>query len=158
MEALRRIGVMGAASVDDRQYDMAYKIGKEIAKRGAILVCGGRGGVMEAASKGACEEGGIVVGILPGNSVDEANAYVNVPVVTGMSNARNSINIWTSEVVIAICGSYGTLSEIALALKCGRPVIALESWRLDKIGCKDPLFRVVGSPEEAIEEAFGLLE
>jgi hypothetical protein len=136
----------------------ARAVGRLIAGRGGIVVCGGRGGVMEAVSQGASEAGGTVVGILPGFSADEANHYVTIPIVTGMSHARNAINVWTSDAVIAVGGSFGTLSEIALALKCGKPVVALGSWRLDEIGCDSPLFHVALTPEEAVEAAFRSLK
>jgi len=149
-----RIGVMGPADAGRTEMERARAVGRLIAGRGGIVVCGGRGGVMEAVSQGASEAGGTVVGILPGFSADEANPYVTIPVVTGMSHARNAINVWTSDAVIAVGGSFGTLSEIALALKCGKPVVALGSWRLDEIGCDTPLFKVAQTPEEAVETAF----
>jgi uncharacterized protein (TIGR00725 family) len=158
MKRAPRIGVMGPVDADKDIYEKAYKTGRLAAERGGIIVCGGRGGAMEAVSRGASEAGGVVVGILPGESESEANPYVTIPIVTGMSHARNAINIWTSQVVIAIGGSFGTLSEIALALKCGRPVVALGSWRLDKIGCDDPLFHIVETPEQAVDLAFRLLK
>jgi uncharacterized protein (TIGR00725 family) len=118
-----------------------------------VLVCGGLGGAMEAASKGASAAGGLVLGILPGTSASDANPFVHIPVVTGMGHARNVINVQTSHAIIAVSGSYGTLSEMALALKAGRPVVALQSWRLDRIGCDDPLFETAETPAEAVQKA-----
>lgn len=158
MSRAPRIGVMGPGTADKDVCEKAYRAGRLIAERGGVLVCGGRGGAMEAASRGASEAGGVVVGILPGVSESEANPYVTIPIITGMSHARNAINVWTSQAVIAVGGSFGTLSEIALALKCGRPVVALGSWRLDKIGCDDPLFHIAETPEQAVELVFRLLE
>ena len=158
MKRAPRIGVMGPGSATDEEYAMAREVGRLIAEKGGVLICGGRGGAMEAASRGAAEAGGTVIGILPGFSESEANPYVTVPVITGMSHARNSINVWTSQAVIAVSGAYGTLSEIALALKCGRPVVALDSWRLDRIGCDDPLFHIADSPQQAVDTAFRLIE
>jgi len=148
---------MGPGDAKTAETDAAREVGRLIALRGGIVVCGGGGGVMEAASRGAAEAGGDVVGILPGFSADDANEFVTIPIVTGMSHARNAINVWTSEAIIAVGGSYGTLSEIALALKIGRPVVALGSWRLDKIGCDTRLFHVAETPAEAVGKAFGLL-
>jgi len=148
---------MGPGEASVAEIESAREVGGLIVERGGIVVCGGRGGVMEAVSRGASEAGGIVIGILPGFSDKEANPYVTVPIVTGMSMARNVINIMSSEVVIAIGGAYGTLSEIAIALKIGKPVVALGSWRLDKIGCDSSLFHIAVTPEAAVATAFGLL-
>ncbi|RMF87066.1 MAG: TIGR00725 family protein, partial [Nitrospinota bacterium] len=123
-----------------------------IAIRGAILVCGGLGGVMEAAARGAREGGGLTVGILPGCEATEANPYIDIPIVTGMSHARNLLIVRTAEVVIALPGEYGTLSEIALALKIGRPVVGLHTWSLDQAILQ------VSTPQEAVEKAFALLD
>jgi len=152
-----RIGVMGPASASCDEQETACEIGRLIALRGGVVVCGGRGGVMEAVARGAAEKGGMVLGILPGFDAEEANPFVTVPVVTGMSHARNAINVWTSEAIIAVGGSFGTLSEIALALKCGRPVVCVGSWRLDKIGCKSNLFHLEETPEAAVALAFRLI-
>ncbi len=157
MKKQPRIGVMGPGEATPVELEGAREVGRLIAERGGIVICGGGGGVMEAVSRGASETGGTVIGILPGFSADEANPYVTVPIITGMSHARNAINVWTSEVVIAVGGAYGTLSEIALALKIGRPVVALGSWRIDEIGCDSPLFHVVETPAEAVGTAFRLL-
>src|SRR5437867_1865567 len=112
-----RIGVMGAGECSPEIFCQAEQVGKLIAQHGAILICGGRGGVMEAAAKGAKATGGVTVGILPESDDSGANPYIDIPIVTGMGNGRNVINILSSQVIIAISGGYGTLSEIALALK-----------------------------------------
>lgn len=113
---------------------MAEEVGRELAKRGATLVCGGLGGVMEAACKGAKEAGGHTIGILPGDSCADANPYVDIPIVTGMGEMRNVIIIKSVQAAIAIEGEFGTLSEIAHALSTGTPVIGLNTWELCKKG------------------------
>jgi uncharacterized protein (TIGR00725 family) len=123
-----RIGVMGPASCSPALYALAREVGYRIAQKNAVLICGGYGGVMEASARGAKEGGGVTVGILSGNSAIEANPYIDIPIVTALGNARNAINVLSSQSIIAIGGSYGTLSEIALALKCGTPVVGLGTW------------------------------
>ncbi len=145
------VGVIGASRCTPQEYERAYKLGKGIARLGAPLVCGGLGGVMEAASKGAQEEGGLVVGIIPQSHPGEANPYVTVAVATGMGHARNSIIVNTARVLVAVGGEYGTLSEIALALKGGKLVLGLETWDI-------PGIVRVSSVEEALKTLEGLLE
>ena len=108
--------------------EISFQTDREIASRGHILVCGGMGGVMEAACRGAKSVGGITVGILPGKSKDNANPYVDVPIITAMNHARNAIIVRTADAVIAIDGKYGTLSEIALAKAMDKPVVGLKTW------------------------------
>ena len=149
---------MGAGSCDAKTADLAEEVGRRIAERGAILICGGRGGVMEAASKGAAGAGGLVVGILPSEDEKSANPYVEIPIVTGMGNARNAINALTSHSLIAITGGAGTLSEIALALKVDTPVVGLRTWEFSIDGGETPtsaLYRAV-SAEDAVEKAIEL--
>ena len=153
-----RIGVMGAGAVTAEGYKIAEEVGRRIAESGAIMICGGLGGVMEAAAKGAKSAGGLVVGILPGVNERDANPYVDIPIATGMGHARNLINIYTSHAIIAVQGEFGTLSEIAFALKCGKPVVALQTWRLDTIGCDDPNFVLAHTPHEAVQKAIQLAE
>lgn len=120
------IGVMGGASADERTCGLAYRLGQLVAEGGDALLCGGRpAGVMETAARGAREHGGLTIGILPGSDPDAAADGIEVAVATGMGNARNAINVLSSDVVVACAGGAGTLSEVALALKCGRPVVAL---------------------------------
>jgi len=152
-----RIGVMGPGSCPPELYALAREVGYLIAKRGAILICGGRGGAMEAAARGAKEGGGITVGILPGESAADANPYIDIPVVTGMGNARNAINVLTSQAIIAIHGSYGTLSEMALALKCNIPVIGLGTWELTAPGAARLPIALVRTPDEAVDAALALI-
>ncbi len=136
------IGVIGEQDARPEMRRLAEEVGREIARRGAVLVCGGLGGVMEAAARGAAEAGGVVVGILPGTRAEEANPYVSVPVVTGLGEARNVIVVRTSDALVAVGGSYGTLSEIAYALKLGVPVVGLGTWELSRPGLPgDPIVR-----------------
>ncbi len=150
MRALQ-IGVIGAGDCDGVIEALAVEVGREIAKRKAILVCGGLGGVMEAAARGAKQEGGITVGILPGIEFHDANPFIDIPVVTGLSHARNILVVRSSHALVAIDGGYGTLSEIAIALKLGKPVIGLRTWNV----CKEIV--TVESPQEAIEKAITLV-
>ena len=121
------VAVIGSAHCSAQVAALAEKVGREIARCGAVLVCGGRGGVMAAACRGAKDEGGLTVGILPGVDRAQANPYVDVPIVTGLGEARNAIIVRSADAVIAISGGYGTLSEIGLARKMGRPVVGLET-------------------------------
>ncbi len=149
-----RIGVMGPGSCSPDIYELAREVGRMVARRGAILICGGHGGVMEACARGAKEEGGITVGILPGDSSAAANPYIDIPIVTDLGNARNVINVLTSQSIIAIDGSYGTLSEIALALKCGTPVVGFRTW--DAVSFEEAHLPIVTTRtiEEAVTAAF----
>jgi uncharacterized protein (TIGR00725 family) len=126
---------------------LARQVGRLIAKAGAILVCGGRGGIMEAACQGAVEEKGLTIGILLSENIREANRFVKIPIATGMGIGRNVIIANTAQVLIAIAGQYGTLSEIAFALQMGKPVIALKPW------INVPGMQLVNNPEQAIELA-----
>jgi uncharacterized protein (TIGR00725 family) len=107
-------------------------VGAAIARAGAVLLTGGRGGVMAAASRGAARAGGVVVGILPGFARADANRWVSVPIVTGMDQARNVILVRSCDAIVAVGGLYGTLSEIGMALKLGVPVVGLRTWRLSQ--------------------------
>jgi len=142
------IGVIGASQCSTGIYQIAENVGRLIAKRGGVLVTGGLGGVMEGASKGAKEEGGITVGILPGFNASDANKYIDIPIVTGLDHARNVLVVRSSQALIAISGEYGTLSEIAIALKTGKPVIGIDTW-----DCLEEIVRADG-PEDAVEKAF----
>jgi uncharacterized protein (TIGR00725 family) len=147
------IAVIGgsACSVEDAR--AAEAVGRGLASRGAALVCGGLGGVMEAACRGARSAGGLTVGILPGDDRRSANANVDIPVVTGMGHARNAIVVKTAQAVIAIDGSYGTLSEIALALQNGIAVIGLGTWALSLRGQADQSIVEARDADEAVEKA-----
>jgi hypothetical protein len=151
---------MGASSCDASVYDEAYQVGQWIARRGAILLCGGRTGVMEAAAKGAKDEGGLTIGVLPGSNEIESppNPYIDIAIFTGLSDARNAINVRSSDVLIALWGGYGTLSEIALALKIGKPVVLLHSWRFEIDSFPPPAnFYVASTPHGAVTTALALI-
>jgi uncharacterized protein (TIGR00725 family) len=117
-----------------------------VAKHGAVLVCGGLGGTMEAACRGARQAGGLTVGILPGSDRSDANAYVDVALPTGLGEARNALVVGTADAVIAIGGGYGTLSEIGLALKAGKRVVGLDTWNIEGVSPAD-------GPEAAVAAA-----
>lgn len=138
------IGVIGASNPTAQQFDQAVKVGSLLAKKGILLVCGGLGGVMEGACKGAVEAGGFTIGILPDNNPDSANPYVKIAIPTGIGQARNRIIINTCAAFIAIAGGYGTLSEIAFALDSGKTVIGLETWDIEGI-------KKAENPEQAVE-------
>lgn len=129
----RVVGVMGAASCDAEVAALAEGVGRLVAESGLVLLCGGRTGVMEAAARGARAAGGLTIGVLPGRDARESppNEYVEVAIFTGINDGRNWVNVCSSDAVIAIAGGYGTLSEIALALKLGKPVVLLRSWRFE---------------------------
>lgn len=127
---MKIIGVIGAANASEELLHLAEKVGRLLAKEGAILITGGLGGVMEAASKGASLEGGITVGILPSMRKEDANPYIKIPIPTGMGEMRNALIVRASDALIAIGGEYGTLSEIAFALKSGKKVIGLNTWKI----------------------------
>lgn len=129
------IGVIGGNAIEDSNLELGYEVGKHIALNGADLVCGGLGGTMEIASKGAFENNGNVIGLIPGEDKSEANQFVNIVIPTGMGIGRNTLVVRTSDVIIAFPGSYGTLSEIALALNLGKSVIHMPgTWDISKIG------------------------
>ena len=122
------VGVIGAGEAQPQALDWAHEVGRLLAEAGATLVCGGRGGVMEAACQGCHEAGGLTVGVLPGADVAGANPYVRVPIATDMGQARNVIIAQTAHVLIAIDGEYGTLSEAAIGPKLGKTVVGLGPW------------------------------
>lgn len=146
------IAVAGTGDATGTLYEQGYEVGKRVAERGGIVVCGGLGGVMEAATKGATEVGGVAIGILPEEDRRRANKYLTYSVATGVGQARNLAVVCTADAVIAVGCGYGTLSEIGLARKIGRPVVALESWELGGHVVSAP------SPKTAVEAAFGALD
>ena len=144
------VAIIGGHSCSTDIAKVAEEAGRAIAQMGHTLICGGLGGVMEAACRGAKSVGGKTIGILPGHNKDEANPYVDLPIVTGLGEARNAIVVRTADAVVAISGGYGTLSEIGLALKMGRPVVGLGTWELGRPG--EPMEAVVRArtPQEAV--------
>ncbi|MBI4201650.1 MAG: TIGR00725 family protein [Chloroflexi bacterium] len=152
------IAVVGASSPAPQQaLDLAEAVGRELAQRGVILVCGGLDGVMEATCRGAKEAGGVTIGILPGSDAREANSYVDIPICTGMGQGRNLIVVRSGQAVIAIDGGYGTLSEIAHALREGIPVVGLMTWDLFRHGMeRDQGIIEAATAEEAVDLAMTL--
>ena len=151
------ITVIGASDCSAEETRIAEEVGRELARRGVTLICGGLEGVMEAACRGAASQGGVTIGILPGNSREDANPYVRIPIVTGMGYTRNAIVAKSGQAVIAIGGSYGTLSEIAYALQNDIPVISLGTWSLARGGVVDSSIIVAQNPVDAVEKALGLI-
>jgi len=152
------IAVVGGAQCSRDEAKLAEAVGFELAKRGATLICGGLGGVMAAACKGARSAKGKTVGILPGYTREEANPYVDIPIVTGMGEARNVIVVNTAQAVIAIGVKFGTLSEIAYALRNKIPVVGLNTWSLSKSGRLVKSIIAAQNPKEAVEKALAAIE
>jgi len=151
-----RIGVLGPNTCSPDEYALGVSVGAEIARRGGILVCGGLAGMMNAAAEGAKTEQGRTVGILPGHDAADANPHIDVPLPTGLGPFRNMLVVQASDAVIAIRGGYGTLSEIAFALRLGVPVVGLQTWSVVKDGVPDAGIRLASNPEEAVELACAL--
>ncbi len=145
------IAVVGDGQCPEEIADRAEAVGRAIAEAGAVLVCGGLGGVMEAACRGAREQGGTTIGILPGLDPEDANPFVDIPIVTGMGQNRNLLVVASAGAVVAVSGGYGTLSEIALALKHGIPVVGLGTWPLG-----DEHIESADTPAEAAAKALAL--
>lgn len=148
-----QVSVIGASEPPPEAVELAEEVGRELARRGVTVVTGGLAGVMEAASKGAKEAGGVTVGILPGTDPAEANPYVDIRVCTGIGYARNVIVVRSGRAVIAIAGAFGTLSEIAHALGEGIPVIALQTWSFSRNGQPDQSMVLATDPIDAVEKA-----
>ncbi len=147
------IAVVGPSAATPAEHALGEEVGRLIAERGAVLVCGGLGGLMEAAAGGCAAAGGVSIGILPTTDRGEANPYLTVAVATGMGEARNAIVVRTADAVIAVGGEFGTLSEIALALKMGKPVVGLGTWELAKRGSRVDAIVQASSPEDAVATA-----
>lgn len=156
MILMRYIAVIGGSKCSEEERKTAFAVGSEIARNKAVLVCGGGSGVMEAAAEGARLAGGTVLGVLPGNRTLEGNRHLNFAVATGLGEARNAIIARTSDAVIAVGGEYGTLSEIALALKMGKPTVSLNSWVLQPPNQLKRELIAAGSAREAVEKALAL--
>jgi uncharacterized protein (TIGR00725 family) len=152
------IAVIGDSSCSPEEAKLAETVGELLAQRGATIVCGGLGGVMEAVCRGAKSKGGLTIGILPGENSSTANSWVDIPVVTGIGEARNSVVVKSAQAVIAISGGYGTLSEIAYALKSSIPVIGLNTWSLSRNGREDDSIIRVQSATEAVDKAISLVK
>jgi uncharacterized protein (TIGR00725 family) len=144
------ISVCCAGCPSDEESKLAYEVGKEIAIRGAILVCGGLSGSMESACRGAKDNGGLTIGILPTYEKDTANKFVDIAIPTGLGNARNNLVVASGDVVIGVGGSWGTLSEIAIAMKMGKKVVVLNGWKASTSGIPDPGFPQAKTASEAV--------
>ncbi|CAO5150062.1 DNA processing protein [Frankia sp. AiPs1] len=151
------IGVVGPGNADPSQLHAAESIGRALAGAGWALVCGGLGGVMAAACRGAVQAGGMTIGLLPGTSRREGNADLTVSIPTGLGELRNGLIVRASDAVVAIGGSWGTLSEISLALRTGRPVLGLGTWPIDTGDGSLPTVRPVDQPEDVVPALRALL-
>jgi len=151
------IGVIGAAQASDADMEVARRVGELLAKRDAVVVCGGLEGVMEAAAKGAQQAGGAVIGVLPTMRPEDANAHVSIAIATGMGDARNTIIANSAAGFIAIGGSFGTLSEIAFALKRNKPVVSVGSWALEQQRLGDAPLHIEANAQAAVGKLFALL-
>jgi uncharacterized protein (TIGR00725 family) len=152
-----QIAVVGGGEPTREDENHAEEVGRALAEGGAIVVCGGLGGVMAAACRGAKSAGGTTVGILPGSSPGDANPWVDVAIPTGLGEVRNALVVAAAAAVVAVGGEYGTLSEIALALRSGKPVVGLGTWSLVRPGGEpDAGIVPVGSPTDAASVALSL--
>ncbi len=149
------ISVIGVGDADEETRQLAYEVGKLIAKQGAVLVCGGLGGVMDAAAQGAKEAGGLTVGLLPGRTKAEGSRFLDVVITTGLGEARNIAVVNAADGVVAIGAGYGTLSEIGFALKAGKPTVGLATWELRRKNVTDELLFVADTPAQAIDKLLG---
>ena len=138
--------VVGAGQPSESEAEAAEEVGRRLAEAGAVVITGGGGGVMAAASRGAARAGGLVIGILPGADRAAANRWVAVALTTGLGELRNGLIVRAADVVVAVGGAYGTLSEVALALATGTPVIGLDSWSIDGL-------HAAATPAEAVTQA-----
>jgi uncharacterized protein (TIGR00725 family) len=145
----RYIAVIGARQADEADEAAAEEVGSRLAQAGAILICGGRGGVMAAACRGAAGAGGMTIGLLPGFDRADANQWVQIALPTGLGELRNGLIVRAADAVIAVGGAYGTLSEIALALNASIPVVGIRTWDIDGI-------ETVQSPQQAVSRALEL--
>jgi hypothetical protein len=157
MDKKKFIAVIGSGDCSPQEARLAEDTGREIARHGAVLICGGLGGVMAAACKGATLAGGLTIGILPGDSRRSANPYVQIPIVTNLGEARNVIVVKTAQAVIAIGGGYGTLSEIGHALKNNIPVVGLNTWQLFRDGIPEAAIITAKDPADAVHKAISLI-
>ena len=148
------VGVIGGGSTASKEgITLAEEVGFLVARGDAILVCGGLNGIMEASAKGAKRGGGFTVGILPTGNKADANPYIDLPIATALSTARNLIIVRTADAIIAVNGSYGTLSEMAHAFDLGKTIFALRTWPMDKVAVDASLFVPVDTPRQAVDKA-----
>ncbi|MEU2630166.1 TIGR00725 family protein [Kitasatospora sp. NPDC007106] len=150
------VGVIGPAEAGAQEYALARRVGELLAGHGAVLLCGGLGGVMEAAAAGARSRGGLTVGLLPGTDRARGNPHLTVALATGLGELRNGLLVRACDALIAVGGSWGTLSEVALGMRLGKPVVSLAGWDLPNApATASPV--PAGTPEEAVAAALGAL-
>ena len=147
------IAVIGTSKSNARETKLAEEVGRKLAERGVIVVCGGLGGVMEAACRGAKSAGGLTVGILPSSNRHDANPYVDIPIVTGIGYSRNPMVVRSGQAAIAVGGKYGTLSEIAYAIQEKIPVIGLGTWKLATVKGEDTSIIIAKNAADAVNKA-----
>ena len=152
------IAVIGTRQPSLEESKLAEEVGRELAKNGAIIICGGLGGVMEDACRGACAEGGLTIGVIPGDDRKSANSYVQIPVVTGIGYARNVIIVKSAQAIIAVGGGYGTLTEIGYALDSKKPVIGLHTWKFSRNNQMDKSIIRASSAKAAVSKALKLVK
>lgn len=147
------IAVVGANKCSKKLRDMAAEVGRYVAENGGVIVCGGLGGIMEGAARGAREANGVTIGIIPSSDPNDANEYIDFVIPSGMGEARNMLVVRTADVVVAFPGKYGTLSEMALTLQAGKPLISVQAWNLgdDVIQAESP----IDAARKAMEMAGG---
>ncbi len=150
------IAVIGDSYCPPEEAKLAQTVGELLALQGATIICGGLGGVMEAVCRGAKSKGGLTVGVLPGEDSSKANHWVDIPIATGVGYARNMAVVKSAQAVIAIGGNYGTLSELAYALKSGIPIIGLNTWALSRNGQEDSSIIKFHDAKEAVDKAISL--
>lgn len=151
------VGVIGTSTPTEEEYKLAEEVGALIAEKGAGVICGGLGGVMEAVCKGAKSKNGLTIGILPGNLKGEANQYVDITIPTGMGQARNVILVQASDAIIAVGGGYGTLSEIAVALRLDVPLVGINTWKPQTPKSEKAPIIEFTTAKEAVEKAFEII-
>ncbi len=151
------VAVLGSAECSSEVYEIARAVGQKLAAAGVVVICGGRGGVMEGVARGATEKGGTVIGLLPGTSRCEGNPFLTYSIPTAMGNARNAIIAQSCDVAIAIAGGFGTLSEIGLCLKAHKPVVGLGTWDVSRKGQPPAGFFPARDPQDAVAKALELI-
>jgi len=152
------IAVIGTRQPSPEESKLAEEVGRELAKNGVALICGGLGGVMEDACRGACAEGGLTIGVIPGDDRKSANPCVQIPIVTGIGYARNVIIIKSAQAIIAVSGGYGTLTEIGYALDSKKPVIGLKTWKFSRNNRMDKSIIRAHNAKEAVSKALKLVK
>lgn len=152
------VGVVGPGSADAETTAIAEELGAELGRRSAVVVCGGLGGTMEAVCRGAKSTGGLTLGLLPGLDRSVANSHVDVAIPTGLGELRNGLIVRAADVLIAVRGEFGTLSEVSFALKTGVPVVGIDTWELHKGGRASEAIVRVGTPAEAVDAALALAQ